>query len=111
MLTGLHAERFQDRSSAAVQPSLLDEGQHLCSIRTMYRILEHEGESRERRDQSVHRAYQRPDLLATAPNQMLKLDGLRGITATPVYAEMGVFSRFPQVIIKFSVLSIGIARW
>ena len=54
MLTVFHAERFQDRSPAAIQATLLDEGQYLCSIRTMYRILEQEGESRERRDQLVH---------------------------------------------------------
>ena len=37
VLTLLHEERFQDRSPAAVQATLLDEGQYLCSIRTMYR--------------------------------------------------------------------------
>ena len=60
VLSLLHEERFQDRSPAAVQATLLDEGQYLCSTRTMYRILEREGESRERRDQLVHPAYQRP---------------------------------------------------
>ena len=64
VLTVLHAERFQDRSPAAVQATLLDEGQYLCSIRTMYRILEKEGESRERRDQLVHPAYHRPALVS-----------------------------------------------
>src|SRR5438045_4184127 len=49
VLAVLHEERFQDRSPAAVQATLLDEGQYLCSIRTMYRILAQEGESRERR--------------------------------------------------------------
>jgi putative transposase len=34
----------------------------------MYRILEGEGEAREPRDQLVHPAYQKPELLATAPN-------------------------------------------
>src|SRR5450756_3009056 len=66
VLTVLHEERFQDRSPAAVQATLLDEGQYLCSTRTMYRCLEDEGESRERRDQLVHPAYQKPELLATA---------------------------------------------
>jgi hypothetical protein len=28
-----------------VQATLLDEGQYLCSIRTIYRILQQEGES------------------------------------------------------------------
>jgi putative transposase len=36
----------------------------------MYRILEQEGESRERREQLVHPAYRKPELLATAPNQL-----------------------------------------
>ena len=40
VLLVLHEERFQDRSPAAVQATLLDEGQYLCSTRTMYRILE-----------------------------------------------------------------------
>ena len=60
VLSVLHAERFQDRSPAAIQATLLDEGQYLCSTRTMYRIMEQEGECRERRDQLVHPAYHRP---------------------------------------------------
>ena len=44
VLARLHEERFQDRSPAAVYATLLDEGQYHCSIRTMYRILEQEGE-------------------------------------------------------------------
>ena len=54
VLQVLHEERFQDRSPAAVQATLLDQGQYLCSTRTMYRILEQQGESRERRDQLIH---------------------------------------------------------
>lgn len=74
VLLVLHEDRFQDRSPAAVQATLLDEGQYLCSTRTMYRILEQEGESRERRDQLVHPAYYKPELLATAPNQLWSWD-------------------------------------
>jgi putative transposase len=48
---------FQDRSPAAVQAILLDQGEYLCSTRTMYRILQQEGESGERRDQLVHPSY------------------------------------------------------
>ena len=36
----------------------------------MYRILEKQGESRDRRDQLVHPAYHKHELLATAPNQL-----------------------------------------
>ena len=99
VLAVLHDERFQDRSPAAVQATLLDEGQYLCSIRTMYRILEQEGESRERRDQLVHPAYQKPELLATAPNQLwswdiTKLRGPAKWTYFYLYVILDVFSRY-----------------
>ena len=69
-----HGERFQDRSPAAVYATLLDEGEYLCSIRSMYRLLKRRGESRERRDQLTHPPYQKPELLATAPNQLWSWD-------------------------------------
>lgn len=99
VLNVLHAERFQDRSPAAIQATLLDEGQYLCSTRTMYRILEQEGESRERRDQLVHPAYHRPELLATAPNQLwswdiTKLLGPAKWTYFYLYVILDVFSRY-----------------
>ena len=95
----LHEERFQDRSPAAVQATLLDEGQYLCSTRTMYRILEQKGESRERRNQLVHPAYHKPELLATAPNQLWSWDitKLRGPvkwTYFYLYVILDVFSRY-----------------
>jgi putative transposase len=74
VLTTLHTARFRDRAPAAVQATLLDEGTYLCSTRTMYRVLAQAGESRERRDQLVHPAYQKPELLATAPNQLWSWD-------------------------------------
>lgn len=99
VLSVLHEERFQDRSPAAVQATLLDEGQYLCSTRTMYRILEAEGESGERRDQLVHPAYHKPELLATAPNQLWSWDitRLRGPakwTYFYLYVMLDVFSRY-----------------
>ena len=99
VLAVLHQERFQDRSPAAVQATLLDEGQYLCSIRTMYRILEQEGESRERRDHLVHPAYRKPELLATAPNQLwswdiTKLLGPAKWTYFYLYVILDVFSRY-----------------
>jgi putative transposase len=99
VLAVLHQERFQDRSPAAVQATLLDQGQYLCSIRTMYRILEQEGESRERRDQLVHPPYQKPQLLATAPNQLwswdiTKLLGPAQWTYFYLYVILDVFSRY-----------------
>ena len=99
VLACLHQERFQDSSPAQVYASLLDEGEYHCSIRTMYRVLEAEGETRERRDQLAHPAYQKPELLATAPNQLWNWDitKLRGPVKWSfyhLYVILDVFSRY-----------------
>ena len=99
VLDVLHQQRFQDRSPAAVQATLLDEGQYLCSARTMYRLLEQQGESQERRHQLVHPAYAKPELLATAPNQLwswdlTKLLGPAQWTYFYLYVILDVFSRY-----------------
>jgi putative transposase len=99
VLACLHQERFQDRSPAAVYATLLDEGQYLCSIRSMYRLLEKRGESRERRDQLTHPSYKKPELLATASNQLwswdiTKLLGPVKWTYFYLYVILDVFSRY-----------------
>jgi putative transposase len=99
VLGRLHEERFQDRSPAAVYATLLDEGEYLCSIRTMQRLLQGSGESRERRDQLTHPRYQKPELLATAPNQLwswdiTKLLGPAKWTYFYLYVILDVFSRY-----------------
>lgn len=74
MLDVLHSERFVDRAPEAIVATLLEEGRWLCSARTMYRLLAEEGEVRERRRQRRHPEYKRPELLATAPNQVWSWD-------------------------------------
>jgi putative transposase len=96
VLACLHEERFQDCSPAQVYAALLDEGRFHCSIRTMYRLLETHGESRERRDQLTHPPYQKPELLATQSNQLWSWDitKLRGPvkwTAYPALRHPGCF--------------------
>lgn len=95
----LHSERFVDRAPAQVVATLLDEQQYLCSVRTMYRILEARGEVQERRRRLVHPAYQRPELVATAPNQvwswdLTKLRGPAKWTYFHLYVLLDLFSRF-----------------
>jgi len=95
----LHSTRFQDCAPAAIQATLLDEGQYLCSTRTMYRVLEQDGSTRERRDQLTHPEYQKPELLATAPNQLWSWDitKLRGPVKWNyfyLYVILDVFSRY-----------------
>ena len=99
ILAVLHEERFQDWAPAAVQATLLDEETYLCSTRTMYRILAQEGETRERRDQAIHPVYQKPELLAIAPNQLWSWDitKLRGPVKWnyfQLYVIIDVFSRY-----------------
>ena len=99
VLARLHEERFQDRSPAAVYATLLDEGEYLCSIRSMHRLLKQRGESRERRDQLTHPPYQKPELLATAPNQLwswdiTKLLGPARWTYFYLYVILDIFSRY-----------------
>jgi putative transposase len=95
----LNSERFQDCSPAAIQATLLDEGQYLCSTRTMYRVLEEDGGTRERRHQLIHPQYQKPELLASAPNQLwswdiTKLRGPAKWTYFYLYVILDVFSRY-----------------
>jgi putative transposase len=99
VLACLHEERFQNSAPAAIYATLLDEGRYHCSIRTMYRILGSQGEIRERRDQLVHPAYTKPELLATGPNQLwswdiTKLLGPAKWTYFYLYVILDVFSRY-----------------
>jgi len=78
---------------------LLDAGTYLCSVRTMYRILEENQEVRERRNQLRHPGYKKPELLATAPNQVWSWDitKLRGPvkwTYYYLYVILDIFSRY-----------------
>ena len=54
VLAVLHDPRFVDLAPAEVYATLLDDGQYLCSERTMYRILAATHEMRERRNQLRH---------------------------------------------------------
>lgn len=99
ILGHLHSERFRDRSPSEVYATLLDEGVYCCSIRTLYRLLAVEGETRERRDQLTHPAYRKPELLASAPNQLwswdiTKLLGPAKWTYFYLYVILDVFSRY-----------------
>jgi putative transposase len=98
VLDVLHDESHCDLSPAAIWAMLLDEGTYLCSVRTMYRILEENGEVRERRNQLRHPAYSKPELLATAPNQVwswdiTKLLGPTKWTYYYLYVILDIYSR------------------
>jgi len=96
----LNNERFADKSPYQVYATLLDDDQdYLCSISTMYRILRHSDEVRERRNQLQHPTYAKPELLATGPNQLwswdiTKLRGPATWSSYQLYVILDVFSRY-----------------
>ena len=99
VLSVVNSERFCDQAPAEVYATLLDEGQYLCSERTMYRILAENQEVRERRDQLSHPRYAAPELLASRPNEVwswdiTKLLGPAKWTYFYLYVTLDIFSRY-----------------
>lgn len=99
VLAVLHSERFVDMAPPTVYVTLLDEGNYLCSVPTMYRILRGQGEVHERRRQAVHPAHLKPELLAAGPNQIwswdiTKLLGPVKWTYYYLYVVIDIYSRY-----------------
>ena len=88
-----------DRSPAEVLATLLDEEVYLCSERTMYRVLASEVPVQERRAQRTHPEYKKPELMATAPNQVWSWDITRLLGPKKwsyywLYVIMDIYSRY-----------------
>ena len=99
VLALLNDDRFADLPPAEVYATLLDEGKFVCSIRTMYRVLQANAQVQERRRQLRHPRYAAPELLATGPNQLwswdiTKLKGPVKWTYFYLYVILDVFSRY-----------------
>jgi len=99
ILTVLRSAEYCDLAPAQVWARLLDDGIYLCSIRTMYRLLAIAGENRERRRQRTHPARKKPELIATAPNQVwswdiTKLQGPQRGIYYQLYVIIDIFSRY-----------------
>ena len=95
----LYSDRFADCAPRAVYARLLDEGRYVGSVRTMYRLLAVSGQSRERRNQCVHPAYVKPELLAVQPNEVwswdiTKLKGPVKWSCYHLYVILDIFSRY-----------------
>ena len=99
ILDAAHSERFADLSVREFYATLLDEGIYLGSISTMYRVLRGFGETSERRRLATHPARVKPELAATAPNEVwswdiTKLLGPQKWTYYHLYVVLDVFSRY-----------------
>jgi putative transposase len=99
ILARLDSDEFMDMAPAQVYAKLLEDGEYLCSPRTMYRILAEHEQVRERRAQRQHPTYVKPQLVATAPNQVwswdtTKLPGSTKGTYFTLYIILDIFSRY-----------------
>jgi putative transposase len=98
----VNSERFADATPRTIYYQLLAEGRVLCHWRTMYRLLQAEDASHERRRVRSHTVYAKPELLATAPNQVWSWDItlLRG-------PQRGIWYRLYLVLDMFSRKVVG----
>lgn len=99
ILRVLNSERFADVAPATIYATLLDEGVYLASVPTMYRLLRANGQTGERRAQAVHPARVKPELIATAPNDVwswdiTKLHGPAKWTYYYLYVILDIYSRY-----------------
>jgi putative transposase len=78
---------------------LLERGQYVCSVSTMYRVLAENAQVRERRRQASHPPRKVPELVATGPGQVYswditKLAGPVKGTYYDAYVMIDIFSRY-----------------
>jgi putative transposase len=99
ILDVMNSDRYLDKTPYEIYASQLDEGNYLCSKRTMYRILHENMQVKERRKQRRTNHYQKPELLATSPNQLwtwdiTKLKSSEKWTYFYLYVIIDVYSRY-----------------
>ena len=99
VLDTLAPRRIVDRSPDEVVATLLDEGQYLCTERTMYRSGTANQPVGERRSQLTHPHYAKPELVVTAPNQpcswdIARLLGPKHWTYYYLYVLANIFNRY-----------------
>lgn len=104
----LNSERFMDQPPRQVYAALLDEGVYLAHWRTMYRVLAAHDEVRERRNLRVHPVYHKPELLATAPNQVWSWDitTLRGPVKWSGYRLYTVLDIFSRCVVGWMIAEV-----
>ena len=95
----LNSGPFLDQPPKEVYQRLLESGQYLCSVSTMYRLQRKRGESGERRQQRAAQHHAIPRLLATRPNEVwtwdiTKLPLIRRGVYLSLYVVLDLFSRY-----------------
>ena len=101
ILKTLCSDRFLDMTPRGAHAALLSQGTHLCSVRTMYRILAQSKAIRERRRIATHPQAEIPRLLATRSNQVWTWD----ITKLP--AAIGGYYNLYVILDLYSRCVVG----
>lgn len=99
VLDVLHSPEYVDVAPRTVYAMLLDAGTYMASASTFYRILRATSGTRPRRNELVHPAYARPELLATQPCEVwswdiTKLKGPIKSAHFHLYVILDIFSRY-----------------
>lgn len=99
VLAALNSDRFVDDAPTQVYATLLSEGCYLCSISTMYRILNENKQVKERRRLAKHPPNSIPELVATAPRQVYTWDittlaGPQRGVYYDAYVMIDIYSRY-----------------
>jgi putative transposase len=114
ILDTLTSPRFADCTPYTAWARLLDEGTYLASVRTFYRVLSASGLVHERRDQLVHPAHAKPELVATGSNQIWSWDITRLRSTLKwqhfyLYVLLDIFSRYVVGWLVASTENAGLA--
>jgi putative transposase len=102
VLEVLHAPEFCDASPRQVHAQLLSTGQVLASVSTFYRLLRAQNEVVQRRLQRPPQTHVRPQLMASAPNQVWTWD----ITKLPTVVR-GVYLNLYLILDLYSRFVVG----
>ncbi|WP_425305894.1 IS3 family transposase [Agromyces archimandritae] len=99
VLAVLNSDEFVDKPPLQVYAILLEQGQYIGSVSTMYRVLRENTQVRERRRLATHPPRKIPELIATGPGQVYSWDITK--LAGPVkgvyydaYVMIDIFSRY-----------------
>lgn len=99
VVDAMQSDAFQDQPPAQIYYALLSQGQYLCSISTMHRLLRASRLNGERRRQRPAQHHAVPRLMADKPNavwtwDVTKLPTIRRGEYLSLYVVMDLYSRF-----------------
>jgi len=99
VLAVLNSDEFVDKPPLQVYAILLERGEYVCSVSTMYRVLHENTQVRERRRIATHPPRVIPELVATGPGQVYswditKLAGPARGVYYDAYVMIDIFSRY-----------------